>query len=313
MENYTSIDDFHLLPYFLHSKDKSIIFLALLLTYIFGLVWNCLIIIVIYMDPRLHVPLYLFLSNLSLVDICYIMVTIPKLLHMLVTRNISVSRSLCLTQLGFFILVASTEIALLTSMAFDRYVAICKPLHYHCIMNRRRCLLILVLSWVSAAVNATLITSITSITPWSSLRTIHHFFCDLKALAKISSNGLGFQLVLYIESLIIGVLAFAIILMSYVKIFKIVLLITFSDGQRKAFSTCSSHLMVLFMFYGVGVCVYIRPLTQNTEELDQIFSLFYILVTPTLNPLIYSLSNKEVHGALLKIMTRCTRKSSVAF
>ncbi|XP_069841058.1 olfactory receptor 2T29-like [Dendropsophus ebraccatus] len=300
--NHTSREDFYLLPFFLHSKENSLISIGFSLIYLFSLMWNGAIVAVFTMNAHLHTPMYLFLCNLSLVDMCYTSVTVPKLLDILLSGNNMVPFHQCLSQLYFFAFMISAEVAMLTIMAYDRYIAICSPLHYHHIMRRVRCIWILVLAWVSAAMNSGFLTSFASTTTWCHPKNIQHFYCDVKALAKISCPDLGFYAAIYIDTLLLGFLPFTISLMSYIRILRVILSIASSEGRKKAFSTCSSHLTVLLFFYGTGVCVYIRPPTQYEEEPEQIFSILYTIVTPALNPLIYSLRNKEVKEALIKLV-----------
>lgn len=302
MKNDTSSDIFYILPFFLHTKENSLISIGFVFIYIFGLLWNGAILMVFTMNVHLQIPMYLFLCNLSLVDMCYTTVTVPKLLDILLSGDNMVSFLQCLSQMYFFALMISAEVAMLTIMAYDRYIAICIPLHYHHIMSRRKCFWILMLAWESAALNSVFLTSFASTTTWCHPKNIQHFYCDVKALAKISCPDLRFHAVIYIDTLLLGFLPFTISLMSYTKILRVILSIASIEGRKKAFSTCSSHLTVLLFFYGTGVCVYIRPPTQNKEELEQVFSILYTIVTPTLNPLIYSLRNKEVKEALLKLV-----------
>ncbi|KAM4023961.1 olfactory receptor 1G1-like [Anomaloglossus baeobatrachus] len=302
LKNQTSSDNFFILPFFLHSEENSLISAGFVLIYVFGLMWNGAIVMVFTIYSHLHIPMYLFLCNLSLVDMCYTTVTVPKLLDILLFGNNMVSFLQCLSQMFFFALMISAEVTMLTIMAYDRYIAICIPLHYHHIMSRRKCIWILVLAWGSAALNSIFLTSFAINTTWCHSKNIQHFYCDVKALAKISCPGLIFHAVIYVDTLLLGFLPFTISLMSYIKILSVILSIASTEGRKKAFSTCSSHLTVLLFFYGTGVCVYIRPPTQYTEEPEQVFSVLYTIVTPALNPLIYSLRNKEVKEALLKLL-----------
>ncbi|XP_056392672.1 olfactory receptor 10A7-like [Hyla sarda] len=232
----------------------------------------------------------------------YTTVTVPKLLDILLSGNNMVSFLQCLSQMFFFAFMISAEVTMLTIMAYDRYVAICIPLHYHHIMGRMKCFWILILGWVSAAMNSIFLTSFASTITWCHPKKIQHFYCDVKALAKISCPDLRLYVVIYLDTLLFGFLPFTISLMSYIRILKVILSIASTEGRRKAFSTCSSHLIVLLFFYGTGVCVYIRPPTQYKEEPEQVFSILYTIITPALNPLIYSLRNKEVKEALMKLV-----------
>ncbi|XP_077131565.1 olfactory receptor 1G1-like [Ranitomeya variabilis] len=302
LKNQTFSDNFFILPFFLHFDENFLITAGFVLIYVFGLVWNGAIVMVFIVHSQLHIPMYLFLCNLSLVDMSYTTVTVPKLLDILLSGDNMMSFLQCLSQMFFFSLMISAEVAMLTIMAYDRYIAICIPLHYQYIMSRRKCIWILVLAWGSAALNSIFLTCFAITTTWCHSKDIQHFYCDVKALAKISCPGLAFHVVIFLDTLLLGFLPFTISLMSYIKILKVILSIASNEGRRKAFSTCSSHLTVLLFFYGTGVCVYIRPPTQYKEEPEQVFSVLYTIVTPALNPLIYSLRNKEVKEALINLL-----------
>ncbi|XP_040211511.1 olfactory receptor 1L4-like, partial [Rana temporaria] len=264
---------------------------------------NIIIITVIYNDDRLHTPMYLFLCNLSIVDICFTTVTVPKLLHMLLTDNNTISFTQCFTQFCFYFLFGTTEDILLFIMAYDRYVAICKPLHYHLILGRKKCLMLIVGTWVSACTNSLLITKAASAMSFFHSKVIHHVFCDIKALTKISCTGTEmFFMLIYLEMLLFGFVPLLCNVMSYVKIIAIILNINSRDGRRKVFSTCSSHLIVMLLFYANGASVVLIPQSQYSELLEQICTVLHTAVTPMLNPLIYTIRNKEVMRALMRLM-----------
>nr|DBA19134.1 TPA: hypothetical protein GDO54_015001 [Pyxicephalus adspersus] len=302
MENHTLPGEFHIDPFFFKSKNKFFILFYFVQIYLLGITWNGGIILVVYFTTTLHTPMYLFLTNLSFLDICYTTITIPKLMVILLSGNKAVTIKQCFTQLYFFVLMASTEIVLLTSMAYDRYVAICEPLHYQSIMNKQNCSLILMISWIFGSLNSLFITVLASTVSWCGSKDIHQFYCDIKAIYKISCNNARLKVAIYFDSFFIGVLPFLISLISYIKIIKVILLFASKGGRKKAYSTCSSHLTVLLSFYATGVCVYLNPPTENPEEIEQIFTLIYTTVTPVLNPLIYTLRNTEVKVALVKLI-----------
>ncbi|XP_072006327.1 olfactory receptor 1A1-like [Engystomops pustulosus] len=278
----------------------SIVFFAI---YCIGVLGNLLILLVIVIDRHLHTPMYIFLSNLSSVDIFYINITLPKLLNILLSGDNSMSFSQCFTQLYFYNFIVGTEIMLLSIMAYDRYVAICRPLHYHLIMKKRNLVLLLCMNWISGCLNSLLFISFASQLSFCRSTEIHHFYCDTKALVKISCPTIYFQILLQLESLLCGPLPFMISLLSYVQIIRTVLQIKSTNSRRKAFSTCTSHLTVLSIFYGTVICTYMTPISENSEIIDQIFSILYTAVTPMLNPLIYSLRNKNVKNALHHLLT----------
>nr|DBA19186.1 TPA: hypothetical protein GDO54_015053 [Pyxicephalus adspersus] len=268
------------------------------LIYFFGILVNFIIISVIFLDVRLHTPMYLFLCNLSIIDICYTNVTVPKLLYILLSKNNIVSFTQCLTQIYFFFLADSAEITVLFIMAYDRYVAICHPLDYHRILNKICALLVMVI-WITGCINSALLTSSILKMLFCSSFSIHQFFCDAKALINISCSGTEmFYIVMYIECFVLGIFPFICNLLSYVQIIKVILRIQSRESRSKAFSTCSSHLTVMAIYYGAGTAVYMIPPSNGYD----ILTVFYTTVVPILNPLIYSLRNKDVKNALQKLL-----------
>ncbi|XP_040214365.1 olfactory receptor 1468-like [Rana temporaria] len=303
MDNYTASKVFQIVPFFFKTEYKLYIFVFLLSIYFTCLLINIIIITVIYIDDHLHSPMYLFLCNLSIVDICFTTVTVPKLLHMLLTDNNTISFTQCFTQFCFYVLFGTSEDIILFMMAYDRYVAICKPLHYHQILGRKNCLMLIVGTWVSACTNSLLLTKTASAMSFCSSKIIHQLFCDVKALAKISCAGTEmFFMLLYLEMLMLGFVPFLCTLMSYVKIIAIILNINSRDGRRKVFSTCSSHLIVILLYYANAASVILIPQSQYSEVLEQICTVLYTAVTPMLNPLIYTIRNKEVIRALMRLV-----------
>ncbi|KAM9324372.1 olfactory receptor 13C9-like [Gastrophryne carolinensis] len=234
-------------------------------------------------------------------DISYTTVTVPKLLDMLLSGNNSISFIECLTQMFFFTFIGSIEVILLTSMAYDRYVAICKPLQYHVIMNKKNCVWLLVGVWFPGCLNSALVTVFASRVPLCYPNQIQQFFCNVKSVAQIFCPSPGFDALIYMEVIILGLCPFLLSVCSYVKIIKIILGITSANGRRKTFSTCTSHLTVLLIFYGTVIFMHMKPTSQCSDDLDQVFSVLYASIAPMLNPLIYSLRNKEVTNALLQL------------
>ncbi|XP_075175913.1 olfactory receptor-like protein DTMT [Anomaloglossus baeobatrachus] len=304
MENYTSVPtEFHILPFSDEADRSPLVFGMFAVFYSLGILMNVLIITLIYLDQQLHSPMYLFLCNLSLVDMCYTTTVIPKLLHILSSGNHKMSFPQCFTQMFFFFLAAGTEDLLLFAMAYDRYVAICKPLHYHTILSKKVCFICMAAIWLCAAVNSCLITVPTSQMSFCHFITIHHIYCDAKALTKISCAGKEiFYSVIYFELLFFGLCPFLCSVTSYAKILQVIFRIKSRDGRTKAFSTCSSHLIVILLYYGTAASVYLLPKTKYSHILDQIFTLLYATGTPTLNPLIYSLRNKDVKRAVMRLL-----------
>ncbi|XP_018427285.1 PREDICTED: olfactory receptor 1M1-like [Nanorana parkeri] len=304
MENGTSFKEFHILA--LPNKlDKSAFSVFFFLIYFISVVLNLMLLMVIYSDVHLHTPMYLFLCHLSFVDICYTTTTIPKLLHMLLSGNNTVSFIQCFSQMFFYFWGACIEVNLLLAMAYDRYIAICKPLRYAEILNKRRCVLLMVGIWGIALLNSLFITVSASFTPLCYSPTIKQFYCDFKAVIKLSCPGNFFLFVIFVEMIVFGFCSFACSLASYIKVAKVILAMTSKDGRRKAFSTCSSHIMVLSIFYGTSVLVYMIPPSANLEVLERSCTIFYTAVTPMLNPLLYSLRNKDVKRALMRLFNKC--------
>ncbi|XP_040214356.1 olfactory receptor 8D1-like [Rana temporaria] len=305
MENTTSPLDVHILPFFMKTDNKLLIFSTVYFSFIysFGLLVNTVIIAVICLNPHLHTPMYLFLCNLSVVDICYTTVIIPKLLYILLSGNNSVPFTQCFIQIYFMLLAASVEVNILFIMAYDRYVAICHPLHYHRILKKKICILLIIVIWIGGSVNSSFFTSSILKIIFCSSVTIHQIFCDAKALVNKSCGGTEmFYIVLYAECLSFGFCPVMCNLMSYVKIIRVIQRIKSKDGRSKAFSTCSSHLIVMAIYYGSVLSVYLTPPSDRYDLLEQILTMFYTIVVPMLNPLIYSLRNNEVKSSLWKLM-----------
>ncbi|DBA13475.1 TPA: hypothetical protein GDO54_018512, partial [Pyxicephalus adspersus] len=234
---------------------------------------------------------------------CYITITVPKLLYILLSGNNTISFSQCFIQIYFFFIVATSENMVIFVMAYDRYVAICHPFDYNRILDRKICIFLILVTWICGAVNSSLITRSILKMIFCSSFTIHQFFCDVKALINISCGGTKmFYIVLYANCLIFALWPVMCNLISYVKIIRVILCIKTKDGRRKAFSTCSSHLIVMVIYYGSGISVYMIPPSDRYELLEQILTVFYTTVVPMLNPLIYSIRNKEVKSSLWKTM-----------
>ncbi|XP_018427899.1 PREDICTED: olfactory receptor 1361-like [Nanorana parkeri] len=299
MDNRTS--DFHLTAFTNTGGNHLILFFVFLLLYLTGILGNSLIVTSVIIDTHLHTPMYIFLCNLSSVDMIFNSSTLPKLMDILLSGNDSISFTQCFTQLYFYMLAASTEDILLSLMAYDRYVAVCKPLHYHLIMNKAKYVLLLLGTWAAGCLNSLFLTLSIYQFDLCPVNKIQHFFCDIKALEKITCSRSQFSILLYIESVVLGLFPFILSLSSYIKIILIILRIRSTSGRKKAFSTCTSHLAVLIVFYGVALCMYVKPPSAHFESQDLVFSIMYTAVTPMLNPLIYSLRNKEVKSALRRI------------
>ncbi|XP_056401076.1 olfactory receptor 6F1-like [Hyla sarda] len=280
------------------------LFVVFLLIYLFTVVGNFLIIMVTCISRELHNPMYYFIGNLSFLDISYSSVTQPQLLSLLVAGPRVISFQACITQLYVFMSLACTEFLSLTAMSYDRYVAICKPLHYSTLMNKKVFSQLAATSWVVGFLDPLAHTVVISKLPFCRPRVLNHFYCDLSALLNLSCVDKFFiEIMTYVVGSVVALPAFLLTLISYVFIISSILQITSSAGRQKAFSTCASHLTVVILFYGTVLVMHMRPSSQNLLAQDKYLSVLYTAIIPMLNPLIYSLRNKDVKKALLKITT----------
>ncbi|XP_032354137.1 olfactory receptor 1E1-like [Camelus ferus] len=249
--------------------------------------------------------MYLFLSNLSFSDLCFSSVTMPKLLQNMLKEDPSIPYAGCLTQMYFFLLFGDLESFLLVTMACDRYVAICFPLHYTTIMSPKLCLSLVVLSWVLTTFHAMLHTLLMARLSFCADNVIHHFFCDVSALLKLSCSDTQVnELVIFIMGGLILVIPFLLIIMSYAQIVSSLLKVPSARSIRKAFSTCGSHLSVVSLFYGTVIGLYLCPTATNSTVKDTAMAMMYTVVTPMLNPFIYSLRNRDMKGALGRVFRK---------
>ncbi|KAM4663481.1 olfactory receptor 1f45-like [Discoglossus pictus] len=302
MVNESSTEYFHILAFSIQADNQHLLCIVFLLMYLIGTTGNLMILTVVFMDIHLHTPMYIFLGNLSFVDICFITVTLPKLMDILLSGDNSISFIQCYTQTYFAILFSSAEVILLSFMAYDRYVAICNPLCYHLIMNKEKCIIILLSIWIAACLNSLFLIGFASGLSFCKSNSIPQFYCDIKALATMSCANTRFHIILFVETILFGLSPFLLSLTSYIHIITSILRIRRISSKRKAFSTCTSHLAVLITFYGTLVCVYMESPSEHTSKIGNVFSVLYAAVTPMLNPLIYSLRNKEVISALTRIL-----------
>ncbi|XP_072457332.1 olfactory receptor 1f45-like [Notamacropus eugenii] len=303
--NQSRLSEFILLGLLHQPEQEKILFLLFLFMYLISGLGNLLIILAIYSDSRLHTPMYFFLSNLSLVDICFTSTTIPKMLNNYISKNRTIPYAGCLTQAFFFLWFAGMDSVLLTTMAYDRYVAICTPLHYNTIMTPKVCALLVGVSWFWAYNNALTHTVLLTRLSFCDYNKIPHFFCDLSPLLKLAcSDTFINNLMIYTVGALITILPFIGILISYIHIFMVVLKISSVSGKQKVFSTCGSHLTVVCLFYGTMIGVYFSPTSTHTAQQDTAATVMYTVVTPMLNPFIYSLRNKDMKGALRMLITR---------
>ncbi|XP_036136047.1 olfactory receptor 1F12-like [Molossus molossus] len=302
--NHTSTSEFILLGLSSQPERQELIFGVFLVMYLIGAAGNLLIILAIGSDSYLHTPMYFFLSNLSLVDFCFISATVPKMLMNIQMQTQFISYGGCLAQIYFCILLANMDNFLLTAMAYDRYVAICHPLHYSTMMSLKICALMLGSSWLIANFHSLLHTLLMARLEFCASNIIPYFFCDLVPLLQLScSNTQLNQLMILLVGGLIVLIPFLAILVSYIHIVSAVLKIPSARGKQKAFSTCGSHLTVVILFYGTITGVYLNPSSSHSADKDSLASVMYMVVTPMLNPFIYCLRNRDMKRALRKLFS----------
>ncbi|XP_016053414.1 PREDICTED: olfactory receptor 7D4-like [Miniopterus natalensis] len=304
-ENHTAVSEFLLLGLLDDPKLQPLFCGVFLSMYLVTVLGNLLIMLAISSDSRLHTPMYFFLSNLSFVDICFTSTTVPKMLVNIQAQSKAISYIGCLTQVYFFTVFAGMDNFLLTLMAYDRYVAICHPLHYTVIMNPRLCGSLVLMSWFIifwvSLVHILLMRWLT----FSIDTEIPHFFCELAQILKVAcSDTLINNIFLYVTTSLLGVFPLTGILFSYCKIVSSLMRMSSAVGKYKAFSTCGSHLSVVSLFYGTGLGVYLSSALTHSTLQNSVASVVYTVVTPMLNPFIYSLRNKDVKGALGRLLNR---------
>nr|XP_036866954.1 olfactory receptor 8H1-like [Manis javanica] len=303
--NTTQVADFILLGLTDSPEVQLVLFLLFLLMYLLTVLGNAGMFLAIRLDVRLHTPMYFFLSHLSFLDLIYSNIITPKTLENLLTSAKYVSYVSCFTQMYFFVFLGATECFLLSSMAYDRYVAICNPLHYPIVMSTRLCCSLILGSYFIGFMNATVNVLYVSSLHFCHSNLVHHFFCDVSPVLALSCTDThDVQMMIFIgagSTLMASLITMSV---SYVSILSTILKITSNAGKRKAFSTCASHLLGVTIFYGTTMFTYLKPSKSYSLGKDQVASVFYTIVIPMLNPLIYSLRNKEVKIALIRIMQK---------
>ncbi|XP_028641483.1 olfactory receptor 10AG1-like [Grammomys surdaster] len=284
---------------------QGFLFAVFSVVYIIILIGNFLIIIIISMDQTLQKPMYFFLVNFSSLEICYVSVTVPRILFNIGTQDRRISLMSCATQMSFFLVFGTTESLLLAVMSYDRYVAICNPLLYPLVMNPTKCIQLAAGSWLGGIpIQIGQTCQIFSMHFCNSYK-INHFFCDIPPILKLACGDTSIhELSVYVVVMVVAALPFILVLTSYSKIIATILRLPTATGRAKAFSTCSSHLLVVLLFYGSATVTYLRPKSMHSPGTDKLLSLFYTIVTPMFNPLIYSLRNKEVILALKKLLPK---------
>nr|XP_025863943.1 olfactory receptor 2D3-like [Vulpes vulpes] len=304
-ENQTTVAEFIFLGLSQDLQTRILLFILFLLIYLLTVLGNLLISILIFMDSRLHTPMYFFLRNLSFADLCLSSSIVPQVLVHFLAKRKTISFLGCMAQIVVSLLIGCTECALLAVMSYDRYVAVCKPLHYSSIMTQQVCLQLAIGSWASGALVSLVDTTFTFQLPYQGQNIINHYFCELPALLKVASaNSHSTEMAIFAMGVVILLAPVCLILVSYWNIISTVIPMQSGEGRLKAFSTCGSHLIVVVLFYGSGMFNYMKPNSKIMNERDKVVSVFYAVVTPMLNPIIYSLRNKDVKEGLRKLAGR---------
>ncbi|XP_053903212.1 olfactory receptor 2B2-like [Malaclemys terrapin pileata] len=284
---------------------EMLLFVVFLVLYVLNLVGNLAIIVVLWLEPCLHTPMYFFLSNLSFLDLCYTTSTVPQMLVNMCSKHKSITWAGCVAQLYVSLSLGCTECLLLAVMAYDRYVAICQPLRYTIVMSRRLCLQMAATIWLSGFSNSMLQTVLTVRLPRCGQNRVNHFFCEMPALLKLACvDTSSTEAEAFAVSVIFLLVPLGLILVSYSYIVAAVLRIRSAQGRLKAFNTCASHLAVVSLFYGTAIFTYLQPPSSYSQDRSNMVSLFYGVIAPMLNSLIYTLRNKDVHGALRRVLGR---------
>ncbi|KAM6224100.1 olfactory receptor 14A2-like [Rhynchocyon petersi] len=303
MANQTVVKEFILIE-FSHIRELQVLHAILfLLIYLSSLIGNCLIIFLVTLDHYLHMPMYFFLKNLSFFDVCLISITVPKSIFNSFSSKRTISLPGCVLQVLLVVHFASAELFLLTAMSYDRYVAICQPLHYEVIMNRETCMWMTVVSWFLGAFFGSLYSAGTFSLSFCGSRNLPQFFCDVPYLLKISCSKSHVTINVSVGfGIFCGFFSFLVIVLSYSYIFRTVLRLPSVHGGSKALSTCLPHLTVVTTFLLTAVIAYLKPVPESPSLLDLMLSMLYPVLPPTLNPVIYSLRNKEMKASLRKIL-----------
>ncbi|XP_032643016.1 olfactory receptor 10C1-like [Chelonoidis abingdonii] len=303
--NQTPIMEFILLGFGSVCELQPLLFLVFLVIYVVTVAGNILIVALVVTDQHLHTPVYFFLGNLSCLDICYTSTILLRLLANLLTGDRTISIKGCILQTYFFGILTTTECLLLTAMSYDRYLAICNPLRYAVLMNSRICCQLVVGSWISSFLACTTINIFLFESKFCGSKEIDRFFCDFSPVIKLSCGDTQtVQLLTFIVSALGTLVRCLLVLISYFRIITTILRIPSTTGRQKAFSTCSFHLIVVIVYYGTLITVYVIPTDDNHKILHKLFSVFYTILTPMINPVIYSLRNKEVNEALRKAILK---------
>ncbi|XP_061022455.1 olfactory receptor-like protein OLF3 [Dama dama] len=302
-DNQTWAREFILLGLSSDWDTQAALFILFSVTYLLTLLGNVLIVLLIRLDGRLHTPMYFFLSNLSLVDVSYATSIVPQMLAHFLAEHKGIPYVSCAAQLFFSLGLGGTEFVLLAVMAYDRYVAVCDPLRYPVIMHGGLCARLAITSWLSGSVNSLVQTTITFQLAMCTNKYIDHISCEILAVVRLacvdtSSN----EVAIMVSSVVLLMTPFCLVLLSYIRIISTILKIQSTEGRKKAFHTCASHLTVVVLCYGMTIFTYIQPNSSPSVLQEKLISVFYAILMPVLNPMIYSLRNKEVKGAWQKLL-----------
>ncbi|XP_044114693.1 olfactory receptor 13G1-like [Neovison vison] len=300
--NNSIVTEFMILGLTQNPELQRVLFIVFLFMYTVAFLGNALIVIAIIYNTTLHTPMYVFLLALAIVDIVCTTSIIPKMLVTMLTSGRSISYESCMSQLFFFTWSLGAEMVLFTTMAYDRYVAICFPLHYRTIMNHRMCVTLLSITMVIAATNSWVHTGLILRLTFCGPNTINHFFCEIPPLLSLSCSPVRInEIMVYVADITLAIGDFTLTCISYGFIIAAIFRIRTAEGKKKAFSTCSSHLIVVSLYYSPVIYTYIRPASSYSFERDKVIAALYTLVTPTLNPIVYSFRNKEMQTGIQKV------------
>ncbi|XP_015275319.1 PREDICTED: olfactory receptor 10A7-like [Gekko japonicus] len=304
-ENHTALSDFILLGYSEFPVLQVLLFVVFLFIYVGIILGNGLTIYVTLTDAALDSPMYFFLRNLSFLEICYTSVTLPKMLVNFLAENKNISFVGCAVQMYVMYVLASTECFLLAAMAYDRYVAICHPLHYKLIMSKELCLKLVTGPLILCMLVHVGQTYLLFTLPFCGSHEINHFFCDLSPLLELACAEIFVnEVYLFAATTVILILPFFLIVASYVKIISAILKMPSAEGRKKVFATCSSHLIMVSLFYGSATIAHLTPRTEETRDINKLLSLFYAILVPMFNPIVYTLRNREVKTCMKKLFNR---------
>ncbi|XP_069502622.1 olfactory receptor 5AP2-like [Ambystoma mexicanum] len=286
-------------------KVQTFLFLLFLVFYMITLAGDLFIMLLVALDPKLHNPMYLFLANFSFVDICLISAIVPQFLRNLISTRQTISFVGCLTQFFFFGVMANAECLLLAVMGYDRYVAIYSPLNYSLVMSSKTCGMLVAAAYVISVLHSLLYTLMSSQLSFCGSNKIHHFFCDFPPLLKLSCSDTSIeQLVVSTEGMAMLLVPFLFLVASYTTVVRTILKSRSVEGRWKAFSTCSSHLTVVALYYSSLLFMYFKPLSSYSLDYDRVVSVVYSAIVPMLNPFIYSLRNKDIARASRRVLNR---------